>query len=162
VAAATLYGGAIASAVSRFKYGASPWMARPLGIVLTGVSIETAPDLVIPVPLHRSRLAVRGYNQAGLLAAQVAKRRNIPIRYNVLARQIPSIPQAAKSRNERLRSMKDVFGLNRRADIGGKKILLVDDVVTTGATVDAASRILLDEGRAASVEVLCVARVVQG
>jgi ComF family protein len=100
----------------------------------------------------------RGFNQSALLAHQLSRRTRIPVCWNALFRSTDTPPQAARSRKQRLDAMKHVFEGNPRATTAERRVLLIDDVVTTGATVEAAARALKKVGRAASVEVLCLAR----
>jgi ComF family protein len=117
-------------------------------------------DLIIPVPLHPKRLVSRGFNQATLLARVGAKKLGIPLCTKVVKRVINTPAQAGKRHNERLLSLKNAFEFNHNSSVKNKKILLIDDVVTTTATVDAVSKVLITKGEAREVNVLCLARVV--
>jgi ComF family protein len=119
-------------------------------------------DLILPVPLHWSRLWQRGFNQSGWLAAAVSKRLGVPWHPGILVRKKPSKSQAGLSSSERLRNVQGAFGVTalRKRRIVGKRIVLIDDVFTTGATVEACTKVLLRAG-AAQIDVLCLARVVK-
>jgi len=151
------YGGAIAEAVSRFKYGRAPWIAAPLSrLVLAAACLDRPLDAVAPVPLHPRRLRERGFNQAALIASRVSRGLGLPLDTSSLSRIVDTPPQAGGGREERLRGLAGAF----RAEPGrlrGARVLLVDDVITTGATARAASAVLVSAG-ARSVEVLAVAR----
>ena len=113
-------------------------------------------DLLVPVPLHRRRLADRGFNQALLLARGAGRRHRLPVRARALRRAHPTTPQVGLADRQRLANVRDAF-LARRRQVAGHRVALVDDVMTTGATADAAARALLRAG-AESVGVLAVAR----
>ena len=158
--AAFQYGGAIAQAITLFKYSRRPDLARALGDLLwLGVEPHAAAharSLVVPVPLHASRLAERGYNQSALLAIRVARllgTRCLPL---ALARTRDTPRQAALGRGERLTNVAGAF-VAREARVRGARVLVVDDVATTGATLRACEAALLAAG-AASVASLVLAR----
>ena len=113
-------------------------------------------DLVVPVPLHPARLRRRGFNQAAILARAAARNlgRFAP---GVLRRSGVAASQTALGRRARLRNVRGAFDVNRRAVLGGRSVLLVDDVLTTGATARECARVLLDAG-AQLVDVLSLAR----
>ncbi|MDA1257018.1 MAG: phosphoribosyltransferase family protein [Chloroflexi bacterium] len=115
-----------------------------------------APDAVVPVPLHRARLRSRGYNQAELLARPVAAETGAPLRTDLLRRVIDSPSQAA-ALDETERAERVRFAFEARPDVTGLHILLVDDVATTGSTINSAARTLLDSG-AWGVSALVLAR----
>lgn len=132
------------------------WLARAGGEVLQGA------DIVAPVPLHWLRLAWRRYNQAALIAqwaAEAAGRRCVP---DLLVRQRRTPSQGELGRTERRRNVRRAFAVHPRhgAAVRGARVLLVDDVFTTGATVEECAKTLLAAG-AAAVDVLTLARVVR-
>jgi ComF family protein len=147
-----VYGGPIAAAITRFKYGPTPDLARPLGELLaheaSRLSIDV--DAVVPVPLHFSRLYERGFNQAALLAAPVARRLGVPHLARALERTRPTEKQADLDRSARLRNVASAFAPRTRVPA---RILLVDDVRTTGATQDACAKALRAAG---CTEVRCL------
>ena len=103
------------------------------------------PDATVPVPLHRSRLRARGYNQAELLARPVAAHIGAPLRTDLLRRVVDSPSQAgAMNEAERAERVRGVFEASPRVE--GLHILLVDDVATTGSTINSAAQTLLDAG----------------
>ncbi len=125
-----------------------------------GSTLLSDAEMIVPVPLHWQRLLRRRYNQAALLAYRVSEVSGVPCRIDILSRRIATRPQMRLDRRTRLQNVKRAFALNPRAAVKDKHILLVDDVVTTGATVDACAR-LLREGGAAKVSVLALARTVR-
>jgi len=120
-------------------------------------------DYIAPVPLHKFRLLKRRYNQAALLAKGIADISGKPIIYDALLRKINTPPQSSLNRKERQKNVKSAFILNEkhRAKIKGKTILLIDDVMTTGATINSSALVLKRAG-AWRVNVLTLARVVEG
>jgi ComF family protein len=153
-----LYGGAAAEALLRFKYGPTPQLAKPLGDILLQVKNEIGPaDIVIPIPLHPKRLRERQFNQSALLAMSFSKAIHTPLSTGILRRIKNTPAQAGLGRSERLANQKDAFGMKNSCQIKGKQILLVDDVITTTATVLQATRILM-AGGARSVEIVAFAR----
>lgn len=113
-------------------------------------------DVIIGVPLHKSRLRQRGYNQADWIADGLAESLGIPFRTDVLIRQQFMASQTHKNRLERWENVKTVFAVSNRNAIKGKHVLVVDDVLTTGATLEACAQELLSAGCAA-VSVLTLA-----
>lgn len=103
-------------------------------------------DLVIPVPLHPQRLRERGFNQALLLAKEVSRRLGIPYRKQVLEKRRPTVPQVSLSGTEREKGVRGTFFLKNEEEVKEKGILLVDDVYTTGATVNECAKVLLAGG----------------
>jgi ComF family protein len=150
IVAFAAFGGALATAIRRLKYGDRPDLARPLGDLLRRAVSEVAPriELVVPVPLHVRRLAHRGYNQSALLASRLARGLSVPCSPLALVRRVDTPPQAELARAERLTNVADVFDAARRSSVRGRRIALVDDVATTGATLGACARALRDAGAA--------------
>ena len=103
-------------------------------------------DLVLPVPLHKNRLIIRGYNQSDCLAKGIADSLGIEWRDDILKRGIETQSQISKSRFERYANMQDVFFVNKKEGLKDKKIVLVDDTLTTGATLESCVLALNDVG----------------
>jgi ComF family protein len=145
--------------VHRFKYGGetflAPFLARRLyqNWLRHG---DCLPDLIVPVPLHWLKQLRRGFNQAELLAELLARHLAVPM-VRCLVRRRSTAQQALLAVDERQRNMAGAFCLCRRANVDGLTILLVDDVLTTGATLGAAASALVRAG-AACVNVITVAR----
>ena len=116
-------------------------------------------DMIVPVPLHYRRLRQRGFNQASLLARRLGSLLRIPVDYSSLRRTRWTEPQIGLSRNQRAANVKGAFSLKAMEKVKGKGVLLLDDVLTTGETVNQCARVLQDGG-AREVVVLTVARTV--
>jgi ComF family protein len=158
------------AAIVALKYGRRAAIARPLGRLLaeTGGRLTAAAggagepgdvlDAIVPVPLHPGRAAERGFNQAELLAQPCAARWGIPLLTRALGRLRPTPPQTELDAAARRANVAGAFGVSRPEEVAGRRLLLVDDVLTTGATAGAAARALRAAG-AASVAVLVLARI---
>ncbi len=150
------YAGALRGIVHALKYDGRRSIAKPLAARLTvhGADVLAGADCAVPVPLHGSRKRARGFNQA----ADIARHLPVPVRHALRrVRATPSqtdLPAARRHANVR-----NAFALRRRARVRGLVVVLVDDVSTTGATLNACARVLL-EGGAREVRALTVARVV--
>jgi ComF family protein len=150
-----LFGGPLADAIHALKYRDRPAVARPLGRWLAATHALPARAAIVSVPLGRRRRLARGYDQAALLAEHVARAARRPRLYGVLRRTRETPPQVGSSRAARARNVEGAFAAT--AAVAGLDLVLVDDVVTTGATADACARALKRSG-ARSVWVLAAAR----
>ena len=119
------------------------------------------PDLLIPIPIHKSKRKKRGYNQAELIASALSRNTGIGVSKNSLVKTRPTDTQAQLNKQERMRNLSGSFSISKRASqqgiLVGKHIALIDDVMTTKATCELASKLLLDHG-AKRVDVWCLAR----
>lgn len=149
--------------VHRLKYGDRVELARPMAVWMAraGHELLADADVVIPVPLHRWRLLARRFNQAALLAARVGEISGVDCEPLALRRIKPTPPQVGKSRSQRVENVQGAFQVaeGHVSSVRGRKITLIDDVMTSGATVNAAARVLLRAG-AKRVDTLVFARVV--
>jgi ComF family protein len=156
--AAALYDGPVVQAITRFKFSRQMaclpllqhWLTRPLCLDLVA-----AADLLAPVPLHRTRIKHRGFNQALLLAQAFP---GTPLAREAVIRTRPTPPQVGLNPREREKNVKGAFAAPEQGLVKGKNVLLVDDLFTTGSTVKECARVLRQAG-ARQVEVLTVARV---
>lgn len=146
--------------VTALKFGKDQTVASAIEKLLSRCRIEVlAPStFVVPVPLHKTKLRQRGFNQAALIARLIFCRQQPLIVQNLLEKKRETVAQASLRADERKKSLKNVFSLTGKHQIAGKNICLVDDVFTTGTTVAECSRTLL-AGGAASVSVVTLARV---
>ena len=150
-AAAFLYyskGGRVQHMIHNFKYKKNLELGRLLGRLfgndLRKSSLFNNVEAVIPIPLHESKQKLRGFNQSEVFGRELAAVLKIDFLADVLIREKVTTTQTRKSRFERWKNVDDVFRVTQPEKIRGRHILLVDDVVTTGATVEAAGLTLLD------------------
>lgn len=149
----------LAIAIRGLKYGRRRALASSLSEILAERSPFSAGehDLVAPVPLHVTRLRERGFNQAALLAREPARRLHVPLDAGLLVRMRDTGAQVGLGEAERRRNVRRAFALRPGRRVAGLRLLIVDDVATSGATADACARALRAAG-AVSVDVLAVAR----
>ena len=158
------YEGSLREAIHRWKYEGktyltplfAKWMAEGLNRYWEPDSL----DLLIPVPLHRHRLRERGFNQVLLLVREIGFRTGIPYRKTILQKKKPTIPQVTLSGLEREKGLRGAFHVIGGEELVGKSVLLVDDVYTTGATVNECSK-MLRRGGAKRVDVLTLAHAIK-
>lgn len=158
------YEGPLQEAIHRWKYQGrmsltpffGEWMAETLQRYWQPSSI----DLLIPVPLHRQRLRERGFNQALLLARELSRRTGIPYHKRILQKKRPTLPQINLSGSGREKGVKGVFQVTKKENLKGKWVLLLDDVYTTGATVNECSKVLM-AGGAGRVDVFTLAHAIK-
>lgn len=147
--------------IHRVKYNREFWITRCLGKFLTAglddprLSGQTF-DGIVPVPLHPKRLREREFNQAALLARHLSQNSGIPLR-NVLLRNRYTNTQTALDRRERRQNLRNAFSARKNTNVTDQNLLLIDDVLTTGSTLDACAAVLLEMG-AESVRALTLAR----
>jgi len=158
VAAVGPYRGRLRRVVRCFKFSGMPGLARPLGDRLAIALEGCTTDVVVPVPLHWSRRWRRGYNQADLLARALGRSIGCPADRHALRRTRRTAPQRGYTREERAGNVRGAFAAHR-ARLKGARVLLVDDVVTTGATLTECARVLAEAG-AIEVRAAAVARTV--
>jgi ComF family protein len=160
-----VYGEALRGAILMLKYEEvtrlGTWFAERLAEVVAPMAAEWKVDVVVPVPLHADRQRERGYNQAELIARPLAKRLRLKFGAYLLMRTKPRPPQLVLSRSEHWKSVRGAYATREGLRVDNLRILLVDDVLTTGATLDACARALKKAG-AAAVFGITVARVVSG
>jgi ComF family protein len=151
---------AVAALLRRHKYGLDQSLGRALAEYLDAAPAmdPDAYDVIIPVPLHSSRLRWRGFNQAALLGAALAQRLSCSLDVATLTRVRSTRSQTERDRAQRIRNVRDAFAVRRPSRVAGRRVLLVDDVMTTGATADECARVLRAAG-ARRIDVLTLARV---
>jgi competence protein ComFC len=158
-----LYEGVLKTALRRLKYEGKDYLAAPLGALLAedwaGRPDYTRVERVVPVPLHFWRRRARGYNQAELLARSFCGWTGLPLDAGALGRRRATKSQTDLDRDARRENVRDAFEVRRAEGVAGKNILLIDDVCTTGATLDACARALRRAG-AKRVLAMTVARQV--
>ena len=159
--AAGVYDGVLRDCIHKFKYRGELYLAKTLTNFMVHALEEfpelTQCDLIVPVPLHRVRERERGFNQAYLLARGIRNVLKTHISSKNLRRLEQSSPQTDLPRSTRLTNVKGIFGVRDSSEFSGKELLLIDDVYTTGSTVNECSRTLIGVG-AKKVSVLTAAR----
>ncbi len=160
-----VYDGPMIRAMILLKYEAieplGGWFADRLARVVHREPQSLAADVVVPVPLHRDRQRERGYNQADLIARPLARRLSLPCRSILLVRTKPRPDKLHLSLHERWSSVRGAFAPRPGSRVDNLRVLLIDDVMTTGATLDACARALRQAG-ASAVYALTVARALRG
>ena len=153
--------GLVRNLIHDFKYNKREYLRRPLAEWLAETLddpriIATPIDALVPVPLHATRQRERGYNQAQLLAEILSAEFHFPL-LTTLKRTRRTQTQTSFDRAERMENLRDAFVVRHNAAVQNKHLVLVDDVLTTGSTLNECARVLLKSG-AASVRAICVAR----
>jgi ComF family protein len=154
VRAVARYDSVVRAAIHRFKYGKHPSLAPALArLLLEGWQtplterLHTA-DVVIPLPIHRERERERGFNQSALLAEQFCRKAGLPVLHDVLERTVYHQPQVGLDAAQRRQNVQNAFRTRHPAAVAGKNVLLIDDVWTTGSTLNEAASTLLAAGAA--------------
>jgi competence protein ComFC len=159
------YDGALTEALLLLKYEEvtrlGHWFADRLAEMVARSAGDWNADIVVSVPLHQDRQRERGYNQAELIARPLAKRSGLKLQTRALVRIKPRPPQLVLSRSEHWKSVRGAYATRKRLQVDNLRVLLLDDVFTTGATLDACARALKRAG-AAAVLGLTVGRVRSG
>ena len=155
------YEGSLRDAIHRFKYHDRPALAEPLGVRLASYARTQSPalhdlrfDAVVPVPMHPVRRRLRGYNQSERLARVVARELSLPLQSKWLERTQPTRPQVGLTGEDRTANLRNVFAAP--SVVSGKTLLLIDDVTTTGATLNECAA-ALKSANAAGVYTLTLA-----
>jgi len=163
--AAARYSDVTRGLIHMMKYGDRMDLVQALGgwMARAGGDLFSDADLLVPVPLHWRRLWQRRFNQSSALAHSISKRKGIAVADHALVRARATQPQFGLPRERRAENVQGAFRVppEKRIEIRGRKVILVDDVLTTGATADACTKALLRAG-ALRVDVLVLARVVDG
>ncbi len=142
------------------KYNNHPEIGVKIGKVMgqeiVNEGFENTFDIIVPVPLHPSRRRIRGYNQSEELAKGLSETLKIPYTENFIKRRVKTQTQTRKTKLHRWQNVRDVFEMKDQQEIRGKRVLLVDDVVTTGATLEACANTLLAAG-CSELSIACIA-----
>ncbi len=158
----TAYAGVAQTLIEKLKYQGRIEYAHLLALGMARVRTEMTaplPDLLIPVPLHSTRRRERGFNQSQLLAKQLEKLTKVPLASNGLKRIKPTPSQTRLKKRQRRQNIAGAFACPDAELVRGKRVMLVDDVYTTGSTLNECARVLMEAG-AESVECLAYARAV--
>ncbi|MDB6038186.1 MAG: ComF family protein [Verrucomicrobiales bacterium] len=151
----------IQEVIHRYKYNRAVWFEPFLSRILNEAALKTVSsdthDLIVPIPLHPLKLRQREFNQAARLARSLEVATGIPMREKLVSRMRDTRTQTTLSRKERAANMKNAFAWSARNPLKGERVVLVDDIMTTGATANSCAKILQQNG-AGSVTVWTVAR----
>ena len=160
IRAAVAYGDISRSIAIRLKYGRKVGLARTMSRYMLGL-IGDLPEqaMLIPVPLHRSRIWSRGFNQSAIVARELSRRTGLPVSVDALRRVRATPALKGMTRSQRRRTVAGAFRVDAKAQLRGRTIVLVDDVLTTGSTANACARALKRAG-AARVDLISWARVI--
>ena len=161
IRAATLFTDPIPTFIHKLKYTGSFALSHPLAdlMIVAWEKWRVPVDLVIPIPLHRERKQDRGYNQSELLAEPFSRQYHIDFQPNALHRTRHTAPQVNLNAQQRHSNVMNAFETVTPTSVKGRQILLIDDVCTTGATLNAAAQALLAAG-ATAVSAYCLARAI--
>jgi ComF family protein len=161
IRAAVAYGDISRSIALRLKYGRKVGLARTMSRYMRPLMDNLPGDAVlVPVPLHRSRLWSRGFNQSVIVARDLSRRTGVPLAVNALKRVRRTPPLKGMGSRQRRRTVAGAFVADPRAELRGRTVILIDDVLTTGSTANACARVLKRAG-AARVDLISWARVVR-
>ena len=158
--AAVAYDDLSRSLAIRLKYGRKVAIARTMARYMAPLVSSAADPLLVPVPLHRTRLWTRGFNQSALVARELSRRLNIATDPFALVRLRRTPPLKGMSASRRQRTVAGAFRVRDKAAVTGKTVILIDDVLTTGSTAEACAKTLKKAG-ASRVELVSWARVVK-
>lgn len=157
------YEGPLRDLIHNLKYSGNVKRRRPLEQLLDRLTDNVLlwePDCILPVPLHESRLKERGFNQSILLAERAAERWQTPLLRRAMRRTRKTVPQMELDRDDRMTNVKGAFAVADPSLVRKKRVLLLDDVITTGSTVTECARVLRKSG-AEEVFVIALARTLQ-
>ncbi|GAB4538538.1 MAG: hypothetical protein Fur0020_07450 [Thermodesulfovibrionia bacterium] len=150
-----IYEGAIEEAIKLLKYHGVKRLSRPLSDLLFSLPLPPV-DVIIPVPLHGKRLKERGFNQSAIIGRHISRGIGMPLLINSLIRTRDTLPQVGLNAKDRKRNIKGAFSVQDKKGIYKKRVLLIDDVLTTGSTARECSKVLKMAG-AKSVYVMTIA-----
>lgn len=141
-----LYDELISDLIHRFKFKNHPAIGKGLGKIMAdriNFDLPEKMDYIIPVPIHKIRRRARGFNQAEILAREISKKLNLPVRNNILKRVKNTKPQWHLNSHERENNLLGAF---ISKDVSGKNIILIDDIFTTGSTINKCAEVLMNAG----------------
>ncbi len=145
-----MFDGALRDAIHALKYRSHEAVAEPLAEIMArafaGTGLARHADVLVPIPIHTSRLLERGFNQSELLARILARRIGVPLEPRVLRKVRKTAHQVDLPLDERGINIRNSFSVRRPERIAGKRVLLIDDVFTSGSTLNEAARVLLAAG----------------
>ncbi len=152
------YEGVIRDKLLQYKFREHSYLYNFFAeIIINNCNLKNNYDIILPVPIHKKRKSTRGYNQSELVAKEVSKRLNVEYYNNVLVKDINTIPQSTLTKSQREQNVLGIYSIKNKQQIQNKAILLIDDIYTTGSTVNECSKVLIKNG-AKLVDVLTVAK----
>lgn len=155
------YDGLIRNLILKYKFNEKPYLYRSFIKFFEIYQKEYAQfdfyDIIVPVPISKKRLKTRGYNQSYLIAKEISKILNIKLENDILSKQKDNIAQSTLNKSEREENVKCVYKLVNENKVKNKKILLIDDIYTTGSTVNECSKILTNGG-AEKIDIFTIAK----
>ena len=161
IQAAVAYDDISRSIAMRLKYGRKVALARTMSRYMRPLIGEVpAEALIVPVPLHRLRLWNRGFNQSAIVARELSRRTGVPVALDALQRVRATPPLKGLNMRQRRKAVAGAFRASKGAELRGRTVVLIDDVLTTGSTANACARVLKRAG-AARVELISWARVIR-
>ena len=160
IRSAVAYDDISSSIALRLKYGRKVGLARTMSRYMSPLLADLPEALLVPVPLHRSRLWRRGFNQSAIVAKALSKQTGLPICVEALKRVRPTPPLKGMNMRQRRRTVAGAFRANPAVELRGRTVVLIDDVLTTGSTANACARVLKSAG-AERVELISWARVIR-
>lgn len=140
--AAIPYEGKWRKTIHQLKFKNQGWLATPLAELMILILGDQELDLILPVPLHQERLRTRGFNQASLLGQEIARIKGLAFNDRILKRVVATAHQSGLSQRRRASNVRNAFQIDDVGILAGKKILLVDDIMTSGATLIECSKVL--------------------
>ena len=156
-------GGMVQQLMHNFKYRGMVEIGEQLGSMAGRKILESKQykevNVIIPVPMHLKKKLQRGFNQTEIIARSLGKEINVPVVYDAVKKEVSTTSQTRKSRAQRIDNVKEVFKVEQIDKIKGQHIMLVDDVVTTGATLEACAATLIKAG-AAKISIYALALAV--
>lgn len=155
------YGGIIREKIIKYKFKDSAYLYKTFAEIIIKnkkmCGFIKNYDIIIPVPIHKKRYKERGYNQSELLASEIAKTLNISIEKRVLIKNVNNTPQSKLSKIERKNNANGVYKIINAQKIKNKKIIIIDDIYTTGSTANECSKLLKQAG-ASEIAVFTIAK----
>lgn len=146
VTSCTKYEKLMKTCVKSLKYGGNRNLLPLFNNIIASFSLREKIDLIIPVPIHSSKLRERGYNQSELISSLLAEKLSLPVSTHTVTRTRRTSQQTGLSKKERMENLKGSFIVVDRLGVMGKSVLVVDDILTTGATMNECSKVLLEAG----------------
>lgn len=152
------YEGEIRDKLLKYKFRDYSYLYKFFSeIIINNCNLKNNYDIILPVPIHKKRKQTRGYNQSELIAKEVAKNVNVEYSKKVLIKAIDTVPQSTLNQHQREKSVLGIYKVINSQIIKDKNILLIDDIYTTGSTLNECSKVLKQNG-AKSVDVLTIAK----